>query len=170
MKRKDVRKIINLMHSHHSEKMKSDKMTEKKLEEKTDVWYSFLQYYDYQITIKAVKILFKKHNYLPTVGQVINEINNITGPDGVAWGKTLDSKRKYEYYNFITKLNLISPETKDFADNFGVFNILRFNENDIPFDKNEFQKKFNEIAKYNEYLKHFPYDFRKKFMFFSDDK
>jgi hypothetical protein len=159
----EVVRMLSYMSYNYLGRFKFPKDNMKDTEMMIEVWYDFLQYYDYDLVIKVLKkLMITSAEWPPTVGELVKEIKVITTPPedklnaGEAWALALNAVRRYGYYNSKEAMNFLPEKVRDAVEHFGGFRILCHSDENNGYARSQFIRLYNEITRKDREFSYLP--------------
>lgn len=176
MQKNEVIKLLKYLSDCYPNKFKFPKENKTETQMIIEVWYDFLQYYDYKISAKAAKkLVIIDGKWPPSVGQIVREVKKIKEAEedritaGMAWKMVLDAVRKYGYYKPIKAMNSLPPKVQQAVEHFGGYNVICHSRENDPFVRTQFFRLYNEVNRHKRDLDYLPEEFRREILLLSDD-
>jgi hypothetical protein len=176
MNKQHIIELLTYLSNCYSGKFKFPKPDQRNNQMLINDWHDLLKYYSVELVNKAAKkLVVNNHDWPPSVGAIVHEIELIKQPPenritaGMAWKLVMKAVRKYGYYKPKEAMESLPPKVRATVEHFGGFaEICHTKEND-SFVKNHFHKLYNEVTRYDKDLQYLPEEFRQELIYISEN-
>ncbi|MFW5804867.1 MAG: replicative helicase loader/inhibitor [bacterium] len=154
MNKTELLKVLTFISNSYSNKFKFPKDNQEENKILIETWYSFLHDYDYEVVKVAVKkIVVNKPQWPPTVGELVNAIEDLSQPEenkitgGEAWSMALEAVRKYGYYDMKGGMESLPPLIRKTIECFGGYGALCHSKTNDSYARQNFISIYEELSK-----------------------